>query len=122
MSKNYEIISVDDPKEQTRSLSNFFGLVSKPTAKELSAETELSKLTKTIIINKEKCRVNPVEIIRHIKTITQTIGQYKSDESPLSMILVRGLRQSRSEFVQILEQEFQIHWKLDLNQNSIFFR
>lgn len=125
MNKNQkEIIVIDDEKPATnsKSLSNLFGLIRPQQQKEVSVETELSKLTRTIFVGGQKCRVNPVEVIRQIKMLTQQIGQYKSDDNPMSLIIVRGLRSSRAEFVQILEQEFKIFWKISLTGDSIFFR
>jgi len=57
--------------------------------------------------------VDPREIIRAVKYITQSIGEYKRQDNLQSSYIVPALRKSRAQMVADLEQHFKISWQVN---------
>lgn len=78
--------------------------------------------SKTVAIDGANYELNPHMLIRMIKQVTQTIGEYKRQQNAYSAFIVASLRKARSDMVSVLENKFKINWKLDRNTNeSVFF-
>ena len=66
--------------------------------------------------------VDPRQLIRMIKQVTQTIGEYKDKDNPYGSYVVGALRKARSDMVSDLEHHFSIHWEIDeASGRSIFY-
>ncbi len=76
---------------------------------------------KNIKVSGKVHNIDPYQLMRMIKHITQSIGTYKEMENPYSSYVIVSLRSSRNHIVSDLEEHFGIHWKLDDSGTSIFF-
>lgn len=76
--------------------------------------------TKEIIIDKAKYQVDAHQLMRMIRYITQSIGEYKDANHVYSAFVIGALRKARSDMASVLENEFHIHWTLEDGQ-SIFY-
>lgn len=68
---------------------------------------------KQISVNGKTFNIDPYQLIRMIKNITQTIGEYKSQESPYAAYVVNSLRKTRASMCDDLTHHFRIHWEID---------
>jgi len=78
-----------------------------------SAGTIVQVRSKEVAIAGTKRMVDPYQLIRCIKRVTQTIGEYKICDDVYSAVIVGALRKARGDLVNILENEFRIHWQID---------
>lgn len=69
--------------------------------------------SREIAIGKEKVKVDPYQLMRIIKRLTQNIGEYKESETPHAKYIVTALRKCRGDAVSDLEHYFHIHWQID---------
>jgi hypothetical protein len=69
----------------------------------------------------KKFAVDPRQLIRMIKNITQTIGEYKNQENPSALYVVAALRSARANVAADLENTFNIHWQIDENTGKSIF-
>lgn len=69
--------------------------------------------SKQIAIAGTKAKVDPYQLIRMIKRVTQNIGEYKICEDVYYAVIIGALRKARGDLVGILENEFGIHWQID---------
>ncbi len=77
---------------------------------------------KELMIAGKKTKVNPQQLIRCIKRITQNIGEYKATEDVYSSVVVGALRKARGDLVSILESEFHINWQINSDTGeSVFY-
>ncbi len=78
---------------------------------------------KTLMVNGAKCKLTYIQLIRMIKQVTQTIGEYKDMDNPSSQYMIPGARKARADMVADLESNFGIHWIIDEKTGkSIFYR
>ena len=78
--------------------------------------------TKEIAINGEKRKVDPYQLIRMVRRITQEIGSYKMDNNIAAEFMIRALRKARGDIVSMLEEEFSIKWQInEENGKSTFY-
>lgn len=78
--------------------------------------------SKAVMIAGERVQVDPYQIIRCIKRVTQNIGEYKGMEDIYAKIVIGALRKARGDLVNILENEFKIHWQIDKTTGeSVFY-
>lgn len=77
--------------------------------------------SKEIVIAGEKHKVDPYQLIRMIKRVTQNIGEYKLTEDVYSAVIVGALRKARGDLVGILEKDFNIHWQIGDDGTSVFY-
>lgn len=77
--------------------------------------------SREIVIAGEKRRVDPYQLIRIIKRVTQNIGEYKSAEDIYGKIIIGALRKARGDLVNILEDSFGIHWQIDERTGASVF-
>ncbi len=77
---------------------------------------------KEIVIAGEKHKVDPYQLIRMIKRVTQNIGEYKLTEDVYSAVITGALRKARGDLVGILEKDFNIHWQIGDDGTSIFYQ
>lgn len=75
---------------------------------------------KSITIAGEKIDLDPKDLMRMIKQITRTIGEYKAMDNPLSKYVTPSIRSTRDKMVSDLSHHFGISWELDEAGNSIF--
>lgn len=77
---------------------------------------------KTLTVAGKKYNIDPHQLIRMIKQVTQTIGEYKDQENPYSAYVVGAMRKARSDMVSDLEHHFGIHWQIDeVTGKSVFY-
>jgi hypothetical protein len=76
--------------------------------------------SKQVVIGGKRIDIDPYQLIRLIKRVTQNIGEYKDLDDAYSTIVCGALRKARGDLVNILECEFHIHWQVE-NGKSIFF-
>lgn len=77
---------------------------------------------KEISIGKEKYSVDAYDLMRMIRQVTQTIGEYKDAEHTYSAYVTHGLRKIRNDMASDLETHFSIHFQIDQQTGkSIFF-
>jgi hypothetical protein len=78
--------------------------------------------SKSLKISGEVYEVDPRTLIRMIKQVTQTIGEYKDKNNPYAAYVVSALRKARSDMVSDLEHHFRINWEIDeATGKSIFY-
>lgn len=77
---------------------------------------------KSLKIGGKVYNVDPHQLIRMIKQVTQTIGEYKDKDNPYAGYVVGALRKARADMVSDLEHHFNIHWQIDeASGRSIFY-
>lgn len=77
---------------------------------------------KAITIGGQKVPVDPYQLMRIIKRLTQNIGEYKESETPHAKYIVTALRKCRGDAVSDLEHHFHIHWQIDEETGqSVFY-
>lgn len=74
-----------------------------------------------ISIYGQKHNVDPRALMRMIKNITQTIGEYKRSDNPLSHYAIHALRKSRSDVAADLENTFGIQMNIDKETGETIF-
>ena len=78
--------------------------------------------SREIMLAGEKRKVDPYQLIRMVKRVTQNIGEYKGQEDVYSKIVIGALRKARGDLVNSLEHNFGIHWQIDEETGqSIFY-
>jgi len=78
--------------------------------------------SKELMIAGQKRKVDPYQLIRMIKRVTQNIGEYKDSDDVYSALICGALRKARGDLVTILESEFHIHWQINQDTGeSVFF-
>ena len=78
--------------------------------------------SRMLTIKGKRFTVDPYQLIRIIKRVTQSIGEYRDAENPYAAYVVDGLRKARGDMVSDLENNFHIHWQIDQHTgNSVFF-
>lgn len=82
---------------------------------------EIQIKSKAIKINGKKFDVDPRQLIRMIKHITQSIGDYKNQDNPAAEYAISALRKARADIVSALETNFKIYWELDQNTGASKF-
>lgn len=92
--------------------------VVKPTATGIVVEFP----TKSIIINGEIHKVDPRQLMRLIKNVTQTIGEYKRQDNVFAAVVMGALRKARNDLVSQLESKFKISWQVDEDGQSKFYQ
>ena len=93
-----------------------------PIATKPHGGTAVQVRAKPLKINGKVYDVDPKQLIRMIKQITQTIGEYKERDNVYSGYVVSALRKCRSDMISDLEQHFHIHWEIDeASGRSIFY-
>jgi hypothetical protein len=68
--------------------------------------------SKMMTVAGKKVNVDPYQLIRLIKRVTQNIGEYKQHEDVYGAVIIGALRKARGDLVNILEDEFHIHWQI----------
>lgn len=62
-------------------------------------------------------------LIRMIKQVTQSIGEYKDQDNDYgNRYIIPALRVARSNMVTDLESKFGIHWKIDDDGKCYFYK
>lgn len=64
-------------------------------------------------VNGKKFEADPRELIRIVKSITMTIGEYKSQGNLQAEYVIPALRKARSQVVSDLETHFRITWRIN---------
>lgn len=77
--------------------------------------------SKEITVGGKKFTVDPYQMMRMIKHITQTIGEYKKSDNPYSSYVISALRKARGDMVADLEHNFRINWEVDDEGRSNFY-
>lgn len=77
--------------------------------------------SKEVMVAGKKINLDPYQLIRMIKQVTQTIGEYKGQDNPYALYVVKGMRKIRADMVSDLEHNFRIHWQVGDDGTSVFF-
>jgi hypothetical protein len=135
-----EDIEEDIEEEEEVEIRNLPVVVAKPEQRKVSRDIAVRKPSnsivvreakrelveyrpRTIMIGKEEVKINFKQLIRGIKQVTQTIGEYKNSETPYAKFVIHGLRKVRSDMVSELEHHFGIHWEIDEQSGqSVFYK
>lgn len=126
-----EIIEEDDLAEGPKNLPAVKEIKQEIAARKPSSEVVVRPAKRdlveyrprTIMIGKEPVRIDAKTLIRGIKQITQTIGEYKNSETAYAKFVIPGLRKVRSDMVSELEHHFGIHWEIDERSGqSVFYK
>jgi len=83
---------------------------------------EVPASCRVIKVGGELFQIDPAQLMRMIKQITQTIGEYKAMENAYGRYIIPALRKARSDMVSDLENNFGIHWEIDASGSSRFFK
>lgn len=111
-------------KEKTPVVEEEEIVVYKGTTVQKAPTTGLAQVqsrSKKVMLAGKKVEVNPQQLIRCIKRITQNIGEYKATDDVYSHAIVTALRKARGDLVSILENEFHINWQISDSGESVFF-
>ena len=76
---------------------------------------------KEIMVAGKKVTLDPYQLIRMIKQVTQTIGEYKGQNNPYALYVVKGMRKIRCDMVSDLEHNFRINWQVGDDGTSVFY-
>lgn len=76
---------------------------------------------KEISCGGQKRHVDPYQLMGMIKSITQTIGEYKNLDNAFADFATSGLRKTRRDMVSQLEEHFKIHWAIGEDGRSVFY-
>lgn len=61
-------------------------------------------------------------LVRMVRQVTQTIGEYNGQESAYAAYVVAALRKARADMVSDLEHYFGVHWRIDeATGKSVFY-
>ncbi len=61
-------------------------------------------------------------LIRMVRQVTQTIGEYASQETTYAAYIANALRKARADMVSDLEHYFGVHWRIDeATGKSVFY-
>lgn len=79
--------------------------------------------SKSLKIDGKLYKVNVKQLIRMIRYVTQTIGEYKNQDNPYASYVISALRKARANMVADLENHFNITWEIDeATGRSIFYQ
>jgi hypothetical protein len=84
-------------------------------------ESLIQTRKKSLAIEGKKFDVDPQTMMRMIKQVTRTIGEYKAMDNPMASYVTSGMRKSRDNIVADLQRYFGINWQLDEEGNSVFY-
>jgi hypothetical protein len=76
---------------------------------------------KGIVVGGEEFATDAPTLMRMIRQVTQTIGEYKHMDNIYSRYVIPALRKARSDIVSDLERHFGIKWELNTQGHSVFF-
>lgn len=77
-------------------------------------------MPKEIKIGRELHQIDPQQLMRMVRRVTQDIGSYKSFDGPYAAIVLAALRKARGDMVSLLETHFRITWHINEDGDSIF--
>jgi hypothetical protein len=77
--------------------------------------------SKPIKIGETIYDIDPQELIRMIRRVTQDIGAYKNFDGPYAAIILGSLRKARGDMVSLLEHHFHISWSINEQTNKSEF-
>jgi hypothetical protein len=67
-------------------------------------------------------KVDYQQLIRMVKQVTQTIGEYKDRDNPYASYVIGSLRKARADMVSDLESHFGINWEInEKTGKSVFY-
>ncbi|MDE2104738.1 MAG: hypothetical protein KGL39_46305 [Patescibacteria group bacterium] len=76
---------------------------------------------KTISVAGHPFRVDHESLIRMIRQVTQTIGEYREQDTPYAAYIVNALRKARADMASDLEHFFGVHWRIDEGTGKLVF-
>lgn len=118
-SKKKEATTEVAVKEDTKDIAIYRG---NPLATKSQSGALVQVRSKELMIAGKKRKVDPHQLIRIIKRVTQNIGEYKGYEDVYSAVIIGALRKARGDLVNILEDEFHIHWQISNETGeSVFY-
>ena len=81
----------------------------------------ISVRSKSLKISGKDYDIDPHQLMRMIRQVTQTIGEYKNRDNPYASYVIGALRKARSDMVSDLEHHFHIHWEIDESNGRCTF-
>ena len=76
---------------------------------------------KTVRIGGEEHALDAQNMMRMIRRITQSIGEYKAMNNAYAGYVVPSLRKCRGDMVADLEEHFGIHFEITAEGKTVFF-
>lgn len=87
-----------------------------------SLATPITSTRKTVVVAGEQHKMDHEALIRMIRQLTQTIGEYRGQETPYAAYIVNALRKVRADMASDLEHYFSVHWRIDdATGKSVFY-
>ena len=117
-SKNNSLVVSDRKKSAELATPSFMGIKGLQTRQ--VGGTVLHVKRREVDIDGLKVTADPHDLITMIRTVTQQIGDYKSQDNLLGKYMVAGLRKVRAAIVADL-QKFGIHWEIDKGTGDSMF-
>lgn len=125
LSENNLCVAPEDVDVEEETGFEETGLVEQTAGLRLSRVPQTAMIRvkkKEITIGKDKYKVDAYDLMRMIRQVTQTIGEYKEAEHTYSAYVIHGLRKVRNDMASDLETHFSIHFQIDPQTGkSIFF-
>ena len=76
---------------------------------------------KPVVVGGKKFNLDPAQLVRMIRNVTQTIGEYKHMDNPYSAYIIGSLRKARNDMANDLATNFHINWKIDEHTGKCLF-
>ena len=77
--------------------------------------------TRPVKVGGEQRDVDAQQLMRMIRRITQTIGEYKATDNTYAAYVVPSLRKCRGDMVNDLEDHFGIHFEITDDGKTVFY-
>ncbi len=75
---------------------------------------------KPVKIGGKEFQIDAEQLMRMIKRVTQSVGEFKLHENAYSQYVIPALRKARGEMVSDLEHYFGVHFRVDEDGKSEF--
>jgi len=82
----------------------------------------VKKVSKIVSVSGKKFDMNPLELVRMIRNVTQQIGDHKRNGNAYSAYLLPQLRTTRNQMVADLERYFGVSHVISDEGKSIFYK
>lgn len=119
--KSTELVPIDNQSKDQEEIVVYKGNKNDITVRQ-DRRTMVKVRSKSVKIDGKVYEIDPKELIRMIKQVTQTIGEYKNRDNPYASYVIGALRKARNDMVSDLEHHFKINWEIDEETGkSVFY-
>ncbi len=82
----------------------------------------LASRRKLVTVAGKQHELDHEALIRMVRQVTQTIGEYAGQETTYAAYIANALRKARADMVSDLEHYFGVHWRIDeATGKSVFY-